>query len=68
MIQTLQLGGLGGGGFAVSSHCKFPPSSSYFAIYHFQIRLYETPFLLATHSNFSVLDFKLGVQANYPLA
>ena len=33
-----------------------------------QIRLYETPFLLTTHSNFSVLDFKLGVETNYPLA
>ena len=25
-------------------------------------------FLLATHSNFFVLNFKLGVQTNYPLA
>ena len=33
-----------------------------------QIRLYETPFLLTTHSNFSVLNFKLGVETNYPLA
>ena len=30
--------------------------------------LYETHFLLTTHTNFSVLNFKLGVQANYPLA
>ena len=26
------------------------------------------PFLLITHSNFSVLNFKLGIQTNYPLA
>ena len=30
--------------------------------------LYETPFLLTTHPNFFVLNFKLGVQINYPLA
>ena len=36
-------------------------------VYHFQIRLYETRFLLTTHSSFSALDFKLGVKTNYPL-
>ena len=41
----------------------------YFAIYHFYIGLlYETPFLLTTHSKFSVLNFKLGVQTYYPLS
>ena len=50
-MQTLQLGGLWG---------------PYFAIYDLEISLYETPFLLKTHSNFSVLNFKLGVQTNYP--
>ena len=40
----------------------------YFAIYHSSICLNETSFLLTTHCNFSVLNFKLGVQTNYPLA
>ena len=44
--------------------CCKPP---YFAIYHFYIRLYKTT-LLTTYSNFSVLNFKLGVQTNCPLA
>ena len=29
--------------------------------------LYETPFLLTTHSNFSVLNFELGVQTSFGL-
>ena len=45
-----------------------PPPPTYFAIYHFWIRLYETPFLMTTHFNFSALRFKLGMQTNYPLA
>ena len=57
-MGILQLGGFGA--------CKSP--LSYFATYHSKIRLYETLFLLTTHSNFSVLNFKLGVQTNYPLA
>ena len=32
------------------------------------MRLYETPFLLTTYSNFNVLNFKLGVLTYYPLA
>ena len=59
------LGGEGGG--AGSPRCKHSPSL-YFTVYHFSIRLYKTPFLLTTHSNFSVLNFKLGVHTNYPLA
>ena len=30
--------------------------------------LYETRFLLTTHTSFSVLNIKFGVQTNYPLA
>ena len=51
VMQILQLvGGFGG--------------MIYFAIYHFQHRLCETPFLLTAHSTFSVLNSKLGVQTN----
>ena len=47
--------------------CAVSPPPPYFDIYHFYIRLYETLFLLTTHSNFSVLNFNLKVQENYTL-
>ena len=59
MIQTLQLGGLEGGAV----------SSLHFAIYiTSRFTFMKQLFLLTTHSNFSVLNFKLGLQINYPLA
>ena len=59
MIQTLQLGGLGGGAV----------SSLHFAIYiTSRFTFMKQLFLLTTHSNFSVLNFKLGLQTSYPLA
>ena len=59
MIRTLQLGGLGG--VAVSSLD--------FAIYiTSRFTFMKQLFLLTTNSNFSVLNLKLGLQINYPLA
>ena len=53
---------------AVNPHHHHPSIHHLQFSYNFQIRLYKTPFLLATLFNFSVLNFKLGVQRNYPLA
>ena len=41
------------------------PPTSCFAIYHFQICSYETPFLLTIYSSFSVLHFSLNVLLPY---
>ena len=60
--KFLQLGGL----------CCYPPSpTSTILLYktsRFSYIKHKTSFLLTTHSNISVLNFKLGVQTNYPLA
>ena len=63
VMQTLQLGGLGRGRGAASPHFKlFLPILPYITC------RFETLFLLTTYSNFSVLNYKLGLQTNYPLA
>ena len=61
-MQTLQLGGFGGG--SVSPCCKLP---LFCYISLLDLLMWNT-FLLTTHSNFFVLNLKLGVQTNYPLA
>ena len=60
---NIAAGGFGGGGVGVS----LPPLCWYIYITS-RFACMKYLFLLTTHSNFSVLDFILGVKTNYPLA
>ena len=53
------------GGGTVNPHSKTPSLFCYISLLD---RLMWNTFLLTTHSNFSVINFKLGVQTYYPLS
>ena len=66
VMQTLQLVGFGrGGGCCKTPLYAPPPLICYISLLDSLLSNYETPFLLTTYSNFSVLNFSLNVLLLY---